>query len=89
MSWWEFRGFWGDFAKVSNREYNEKNTVANMHYLCVNSKSADSYPSSTRDFLYWVKRGIFEIYSPEKHDGATRQDDSLPNNLADFEHLVG
>ena len=19
MSWWEFRGFWGDFAKVSGR----------------------------------------------------------------------
>ena len=70
-----------------NREYNEKNTVANMHYLCVNSKSADSYPSSTRDFLYWVKRGIFEIYSPEKHDGATRQDDSLPNDLADIDRL--
>ena len=25
MSWWEFRGFWGDFAKVSNRQLAEKN----------------------------------------------------------------
>ncbi len=69
-----------------NKEYND-DTTANMHYLCVNSKSADSYSTSTRDFLYHVKRGVFEIYSPEKHDGATRQDDSLINDLADIDRL--
>lgn len=60
------------------------NTDSNLRSMCINSKSAQSYSSKIRNFLYLVSPGIFEIYNPEKHEDNAKKTESLLNDLAEI-----
>ena len=53
MSWWEFRGFWGDFAKVSGSLFRAKKDIPGTDIkrgdLTISFRSTEFVDDATRD----------------------------------------